>query len=218
MYWMNMEENKIKFNSDIIKNQWIQDFDDTQIEIKRMIKEEFYQGLVGILLNRFIAWTFDFFLAPDIREKAINQFNIYLEAAVEYNGNDEEILEKYFYRYMINDVGYTRCKRNHPKFPELREMMKTSLIVRVKGTQELLHSSGSTHDQLFKNAHPNKEEALESFLIQLTNAENNLEFAYKNKLLNISPLIKDSTMKILRKEIEFGKQYFKEKVDELYKK
>ena len=215
---MEMGENKVKITSEIIRNQWIQDFDDTQIEIKRMIKEEFYQGLVGILLNRLIAWTFDFFLAPDIREKAINQFDIYLEAAAEYNDNDEEILEKYFYRYMINDVGYTRCKRNHPKFPLLREMMKTSLIVRVKGTQELIHSAGFTHDELFKNAHPNKEEALESLMIQLKNAEYNLEFAYENKLLNISPLIKDSTMKILRKEIEFGKQYFKEKVDELYKK
>lgn len=215
---MEMDENKIKINAKIIKSQWIQDFDDTQIEIKRMIKEEFYRGLVGILLNRLIAWTYDFFLAPDIREKAINQFDIFLEAATEYNNNDEEILDKFFYKYMINDVGYTRCKRNHPKFPDLREMMKKSLIIRVKGTQDLLHSIGSTYDELFENAYSNKEEALKSSLIQIANAENNLEFAFKNKLLNISPLIKDSTMKILRKEIEFGKQYFKEKVDELYKK
>ena len=213
-----MNEDKIRFNSEIVKNQWIQDFDDTQIEIKRMIREEFYQGLVAILINRLIAWAFDFFLAPDIRDKAIKQFDIYLEAAAEFNDNDDEILEKYFYRYMINDVGYIRCKRNHPKFPDLKKLMKKSLLIRVIGTKELLLSSGNTHDELFKNAHPNKDEALESILMQLKNAEENLEFAYQNKLLNISSLIKDSTMKILRKEIAFGKQYFKEKVDELYKK
>ncbi|MHA1783788.1 MAG: hypothetical protein ACTSVE_01190, partial [Candidatus Helarchaeota archaeon] len=134
----------------------------------------------------------------------------------EYDGDDEKVLEKYFEKYMKNDVGYTRCKRNHPKFPELREKMKKSLILRVKGTKQLLLSEGETYDELFKNAYSNKEEALESILNQLKNAEDNLEFAFSNKMLDISSLIIGPTMKILRKEIEFGKNYFKEKVKELY--
>lgn len=213
-----LEREKINYNSEIIKKQWIKDFDDTQIEIKRMIQEEFYQGLTGILLNRIIAWGFNFFLAPEIREKAIIQFDIFLQASTELELKDEEILEKYFYKYMINDIGYIRCKRNHPKFSELRNMMKKSLLLRLKGTRRLLFSTGSNYDELFKNAYSNKEKALESTLEQLYNTKENLEFAHENKLMNISPLIKDSTMKILRKEIEFGKRYFKEKVKELYGK
>ncbi|MHA1895327.1 MAG: hypothetical protein ACTSX4_12580, partial [Candidatus Helarchaeota archaeon] len=113
-------EDKIKYNSEIIRKQWIEDFDDTQKEIKRMIKEEFYSGIWGFLFNRIISWAFHFFLASDIREMALTQFDIYLKAAEEYDGDDEKVLEKYFEKYMKNDVGYTRCKRNHPKFPELR--------------------------------------------------------------------------------------------------
>jgi len=201
---------------DIIMEHWVSDFDDTQIEIKRMIKEEFYSGIWGFLLNRLIAWSFDFFLTPDIRKKAIKQFEIYINAAKEYTGKDEEIIEKYFDFYLINDVGYIRCKRNHPKFSELKERMKKSLLLRVAGTKELLESKGETHDELLKNAHPNKEEALESILLQLQNAEDNLNFAIEEKLLKISSLIRESTIKILRKEIEFARNYFKEKIDELY--
>ena len=201
---------------DILMEHWVSDFDDTQVEIKRMIKEEFYSGIWGLLLNRLIAWSFDFFLAPDIRKKAIKQFEIFINAAKEYEGNDEEILEKYFNEYMLNDVGYIRCKRTHPKFPELKEKMKKSLLLRVAGTKQLLESEGETHDELLKNAHSTKEEALDSILIQIKNAEDNLNFAIEEKMLKISSLIRDSTIRILRKEIEFGKVYFKEKMDELY--
>ena len=203
-------------NEDIIMEHWVSDFDDTQIEIKAMIKEEFYSGIWGFLLNRLIAWSFDFFLTPDIRKKAIKQFEIYINAAKEYTGNNEEILEKYFDTYLINDIGYIRCKRNHPKFPELEERMKKSLLLRVTGTKKLLESEGETHDELLKNAHPNKNEALKSILMQLENAEENLNFAIEEKMLKISSMIRDSTIKILRKEIAFGRNYFKEKIDELY--
>ncbi len=213
-----MKMNDFIKNEDIILEHWVSDFDDTQIEIKSMIKEEFYPSIWGILLNRLMAWSFDFFLAPDIRKKAIKQFEIYIKAAKEYTSNDKVIIEKYFDNYLKNDVGYIRCRRNHSKFPELKEKMKKSLIIRISGTKKLLESRGETHDELLKNAYPNKKEALESVLIQIQNAEDNLNFAIEHKMLKISSLIRDSVLNILRKEIEFGKNYFEEKIDELYAK
>lgn len=211
-----MDETQFEKNAVILKNQWIEALEGSIEEIERLIEEEFYEGIWGFLFNRVMAHLYSLFLSKDIKKKILKQFDLLLKAGKEYNGNSEEVLQKYFAEYLANDPGYARCKKAHSKSAELRERIKKSFDLMIKNSNDLLNSCGDCYDELLLNAYKTKNDAWRATFDLINITEANMEFTIEHKMLKITSLIRSQTIKILRREIEVSRTYYSKKLNELF--
>ncbi|NVM31630.1 MAG: hypothetical protein HWN65_22525 [Candidatus Helarchaeota archaeon] len=211
-----IHEARFQKNAEALRRQWNLELDETLEEIEIIIKEEFYTGIWGLLFNRIIAGIYSLFFSKDIKKKIKKQFEVILNASRDFNGNPEEIIENYFDEYLKNDVGFARIKKRHKKTPELLERIKQSLIIMVRGTNDLLKCEGECYDDLLLDAYQTKEEAERSVYALIDDAGDNLEFTVDNKMVKINKLIRSHVIKILRKEVEIARDYYTKKLNELY--
>jgi len=203
-------ENPIKINQQILREQWIDELDETLANIKKQT-DHFWGGIAGLLFNGLVSWVYSFFLSPDIRDKTLNPIEVLLNAAEKYNGDDEALINEYFNEFKVNEVGYIRCKKNHQKFPEFIERMKKVFVNRVKSTKNLVYCNGGceTHADLIIKTYKTIENAQADLKLQLDDAESQLDFAIQNNLLAVNRLILPQTIKILKGEIKFRRNLFK---------
>ncbi len=211
-----IEDDKFKKNSELLKEYWISEIEDTLENIKNYLKH-FFSGVWGWLFNKFVVFIFDFFLSPEVREKSITQLSPILEGAKILNSNNlDDIIEQFFEEFKENDLGYIRCKHKHKKFPELVEKMRQNFITRVTGTHKLLLADGKCYSELVRNAFQNKEEAIKVMVETLDLAKESLDFTVENKIIKISPLIRSQTISVLYKEIDYKRKVFLDKLDQIF--
>lgn len=210
-------EDKIKINQQILREQWIDELDETLANIKKQT-EHFWGGITGLIFNGLVSWVYSFFLSPDIREKTLNQIEVLLKAAEKYKGDDEALVKEYFDEFKVNEVGYIRCKKNHKKFPEFIERMKKVFINRVKSTTDLIHCNGGceTHADLIVKTYKTLENAKKDLNLQLDDAESQLDFTIQNNLLAVNRLILPQTIKILKGEIKFRRKLFENSLNQYF--
>ena len=199
--------NGIEKNKEILRETWIMELDETLKNVKTQTKN-FWGGVVGFLFNPLVSVIYKFFLSPDIREKTLVQIDVLLKAGEKYNGNEQALIDEFFDEFKENDIAYIRCKKKHAKFPEVLEKMKGYFIRRVASTSALLHTKGNNHGELIVNNYKTFEIAKADLNKQLDDAEDQLDFTIKHKLLAVSGLILPQTIRILKSEIEFRRNLF----------
>lgn len=209
-----IEDERIQRNHDVLREYWIEELDRTLKEIKRQVKS-FYSGFVGFFVNPIAGIVYDFFLAPEIREKTINTIDIYLEAARQDIG-PTKIIEQYFENFKVNDISYIRCKHNHEKFSEILQRIKKSLVIRVVNARPLLFAQGDCYADLVRDAFKKEEVARSELIKQLEHLEDNLNFAIDNNLLKINSLISNQTLHILKHELEFKRAEFEKELHNIF--
>jgi hypothetical protein len=211
-----MDEKQFEKNAEILKQEWTEKLEGAMEDLEAAIKEDFYAGVWGLLFNRIMARLYSLFLSKDIKKKLLKQFDLLLKAGKEYNGNSNEVLEKYFAEYLANDPAYERCKKTHSKTPELRDRIKKSFAVMIKNTSDLLNSCGNSYEELMCNAYKTKDTAWKATFCLIDDAEESMEFTIRHKLLKISSLIRHPTIKLLRQEIIISRDYYTKKLNEIY--
>ena len=211
-----MDKNQFEKNAEILRQEWTEKLEGAMDDLEAAIKEDFYAGVWGLLFNRIVARLYSLFLSKDIKKKLLKQFDLILKAGKEYNGNSNDVLEKYFAEYLANDPGYDRCKKMHSKTPELRDRIRRSFAVMVKNTSDLLNSCGDCYEELMCNTYKTKEAAWKATFTLIDDAEESMEFTIHHKLLKISSLIRHQTIKLLREEIEISREYYTQKLNEIY--
>lgn len=211
-----MDEKQFKKNEEILRQEWTEKLEGAMGDLEAAIKEDFYAGVWGLLFNRIVARLYNLFLSKDIKKKILKQFDLLIKAGKEYNGNSNEVLEKYFPEYLANDPGYERCKKMHSKTQELRDRIKKSFALMVKNSNDLLKSHGESYEELMRNAYKTKDTAWKATFCLIDDAEQSLTFTVQHKLLKISSLIRQPTIKLLKEEIEISREYYIKKLNEIY--
>jgi len=211
-----MDEAQFEKNATILRQQWLEELEGSIKEIEKIIEEEFYGGIWGVLFNRIVAHLYSLFLSNAIKKKIIKQFDVILKASKEYDSNSNEVLEKYFAEYLANDPGYARTKKNHSKLPEFRERVKKSFALMLRNTNDLLNGCGDCYDELLLNAYKTKEEAWRATFNLIDDAEENMNFTIQNKMLKITSLIRNQTINILCREIAISRTYYTTKLNEIF--
>ncbi len=208
-------------NVEILREQWRFELEESMEEVEDRIKKEFYTGVWVLLFNRIVANVYSFFLSKDIKHKILKQGDLLIEAVREFNGrqfdgNSEEIVEKYYQEYIANDPAWERCKKRHSKSPELKERIKNAFVLMLQNTHDLLFSKGECYDDLLLNAYSTKEAAWKATFDLIDDTEKTINFTVQNKMVKINRLIRDQTIKILRREIEIAREYYSQKLNELF--
>ena len=217
----NIDPECFEKNAEIMREQWRLELEESMEEVEDLIKKEFFTGVWGLLFNRLVASVYSFFLSKDLKHKILNQGELVIEAVREFNGkefdgNSEEVIEKYFEDYISNDPAWERCKKRHSKSAELRARIKKGFGTMLKNAYDLLYSNGECYDDLLLNAYPTKELAWKPTFALIDETEDNINFTVKNKMVKINILLRDQTIKILRREIAIAREYYEQKLNELY--
>ena len=211
-----IKEEKFQKNSEVLKEYWVSEIDDTIKNIKRSL-DHFFSGIWGWMLNPFVKFAYKFFLSPDVRKKSIAQLDPILDGARLLNSNNlDEVIENYFEDFKKNDLATLRCRKKHEKYPELLENMRKNYIARVKGAKILINSNGESYSELVRNAFSNKEEARNIMIKTLHLAKEGLDFVVENEMMKLSSLIKSQTIRILYEEFNYKENYFKEQIERIY--
>jgi len=211
-----VNEDQFQKNADIIRKQWINELESTMEEVEQLIRDDFYTGIWGFLLNKIVAIVYGFLLSNDIKEKILRQSEILIAASKEFNGKPDEIVQKFFEPYLKEDPSFERAKKKHLKLSELKERYKRSFILLVGETARLLRSEGDNYDEIFVNAYKTKEEASKATFSILDHAKEDLEFAIEHNMIKLNILVRDQIIRILRKEIEIGRKYYEIKINEAF--
>lgn len=211
-----IEDDKFKKNSELLKDYWISEIDDTLNNIKNSLRH-FFSGIWGWLFNRFVVFAYRFFLSPDIRETSVAQLDPILDGARILNSDNlDRVIELYFDDFKRNDLGFIRCKHKHKKFPELLDKMKQNYITRITGANQLLLADGECYSELVRNAFNDKESAIKVMIETLDLAKDSLDFTVENKIIRISPLIRSQSIRVLYDEIEYKQKVFRDKLERIF--
>lgn len=212
-----IDDTQFQKNAEILRVHWTAEVEETLEEIGAVVREEFYSGVWGFLLNRLVAGVYDLFFSKDIKSRIFKQFDVVLYASKDLDeGNVERVIEKYFEEYLFNDPGFARIKKRHKKVSELRDRLRKSFLLIVKGTSDLLQADGGCYDDLFVDAYKTRGDAERAVLAVINDAAENLDFVIEHGMMKISALIRKQTIKILRKEIAVGRDHYVRKLDALF--
>ncbi|MHA1309824.1 MAG: hypothetical protein ACTSWR_08850 [Candidatus Helarchaeota archaeon] len=204
--------------------------------VDKLIGKMFGNGLSGIIFNPIARLIYKIMLSDDIRKKTKNQIDIILECANLYNEllkeNENkdpelslqqkkdkilnEIIEKYFEDYRLNDQSFHHCKKNHVIYPKIETMMKEVFRSRIEPANQLLTSSGETYDELTRNAF-SKEEALANVNREFKATAEMLKLLKENMdVIEVPAFVRRKIVKIMIDAFEMTKKQLYARIDEIF--
>ncbi len=205
-------------NKSLIRQALIEDIDFGLIKLRKLIEDEY----PDILHKVSIPFIYNMYVKDKLRKSTIRQLNLVLKAAEEYNGvNLDTLVEKYFADYFQHDVTYQHCNKNHPKFPELRGVIKISFRARILPAFRVMNAKeGENYNELIKNVYKTRaktRQALEEHLIITDKA---IDIIEDNKDLIKGPIVQaiylGRNIRIIRAGYEFAMEYLIRRLDAIF--
>ncbi len=210
---------------DLILEKFMEEFDIGMKYMKDQVRHNLYDGLTGWLLNPIASWLYKIFVAPSIRDHALDNFNTLLECAQEFNGNEVcmdsaiKIIEERFDELTENDPSYQRFDKKHEKAEEMIQLIKEGFAQQLLLTKKLIDSPGETYEEIIRNAFKTRNTFMQFTDEQLENTLRGLNLLVtENKLLKVPSLIKKQTQRLLRKGYDYTVERAYIQVDEIFPK
>ncbi|MHA1733813.1 MAG: hypothetical protein ACTSU5_17855 [Promethearchaeota archaeon] len=209
---------KVKKNLGLIRRALIEDIDLGLKQLKRLIEDEY----PDILHKLSIPLIYNLFVKDRLRGDTIRQINLVLKAAEEYDGtNLDELTEKYFEEYFKHDVVSKHCKHDHPKFPLLKEITKTSFRARIIPAYRVLNEgAGETYNDLIKSVYKTRDMTRKALEEHLIIADKAIDVIEDNKDVVKGPLYQAvylaRNIRIIRAGYEFALQHLTRRLDDIF--
>lgn len=210
---------------DLILEKFMEEFDIGMKYMKDQVRHNLYDGLTGWLLNPIASWLYKIFVAPSIRDHALDNFNTLLECAQEFNGNEVcldsaiKIIEERFDELTENDPSYQRFDKKHEKAEEMIQLIKEGFAQQLLLTKKLIDSSGETYEEIIRNAFKTRNTFMQFTDEQLENTLRGLNLLVtEKKLLKVPSIIKKQTQRLLKKGYDYTAERAYIQVDEIFPK
>ncbi|MFX0133701.1 MAG: hypothetical protein ACFFDN_08660 [Candidatus Hodarchaeota archaeon] len=216
---------EIEKKRDLILEKFMEEFDIGMDFMKHQVRHNTFDGLTGWLLNPIASWLYKIFVAPSIREHALENFNTLFDCAQEFNGNPVcmesaiEIIEAKFDELTENDPSYQRFDKKHDKAEEMIELIKEGFAQQLLLTKKLMDSPGETYEEIIKNAFKSRNTFMQFTEEQLRNTSRGLNLLVsEKKLLKVPGIIKSQTKRLLQKGYDYTVERAYIQVDEIFPK
>ncbi|MHA1300089.1 MAG: hypothetical protein ACTSO9_11775 [Candidatus Helarchaeota archaeon] len=208
---------------DLILEKYMEEFDLGMEYLKDQIRHHLYEGITGWLLNPIASWLYKIFVAPSIRDQALDNFNALFECAQEFNGDPVcmesamNIIDSKFEDLIENDPSYQRFDKKHEKAEEMKELIKEGFAQQLLLTKKLMDSPGETYEEIIRNAFKDRENFKVFTEEQLENTYRGLELLVsEKKLLKVPGIIRNSTKRMLRKGYDYTVERAWQQLDEIF--
>ncbi len=215
-----MEEDHVQANLKIIRAEMFQVLDQGLHALRDLIKKEFPDFLhrVGMPI------IYDFIVKGTLKKNTRKQIDVVLKHALRYDGTLttlETIVTDTFQEYYKYDITNQHCDHNHPKFPEVEEIIKLCYRARISSVGQLLQYQGAKdYDELIRAVFKTKEmtrSALEEHYI-ITDKAIDLIEQYPELVRHdfFNKVYWARNIRIIRASYEYAQKYFLEKLDKLF--
>jgi len=216
---------EIEKKKDLILEKFMEEFDIGMNYIRDQIRHNLYGGITGWLLNPIASWLYKIFIAPNIRDQALDNFNTLFVCAQEFNGNEVcmdsaiKIIEDKFDELTENDASFQRFDKKHNKAEEMIELIKEGFAQQLLLTKKLMDSPGESYEEIIKNAFKSRDTFMQFTDEQLQNTARGLNLLVTEKdLLKVPGIIKSQTKRLLRKGYDYTVERAYTQVDEIFPK
>lgn len=214
---------EIEKKKELILERYIKEFDDGLRYIKTQIRYNLYEGITGWFLNPIASLLYKVFIAPSIRDQALDNFNKLFECSQEFNGSKvcmesaTNIINQKFDDIIKNDPSYQRFDHKHEKAEDMKSLIKEGFAQQLLLTKKLMDSDGESYEEIIKNAFESRE-----FFMKFTNEQ--LESTYRGlkllltekSLLKVPSIIRSQTRRILQKGYDYTVQRAMIQIDEIF--
>ncbi|MHA1380066.1 MAG: hypothetical protein ACTSRG_16970 [Candidatus Helarchaeota archaeon] len=214
---------EIEKKRDLILEKYIEEFDMGMKYLKDQIRHHMYEGITGWFMNPIASWLYKVFVAPSIRDQAVDNFNALFDCAQEFNGNKVcmdsamEIIEQKFEDLIEKDASYQRFDKKHDKAEQMKQLIKEGFAQQLLLTKKLMDSPGETYEEILRNAFKDRENFTKFTKEQLENTSRGLELLVsEKKLLKVPSIIKNQTKKMLKKGYDYTVERAWQQLDEVF--
>ncbi len=215
-----METDHVRANMKIIRAEMYQVLDQGLDALRDLIKKEFPDFIhkVGMPL------IYDFIIKGMLKKNTRKQIDVVLKHAIRYDGNIntlDALVEETFQDYFQYDITNQHCDHNHPKFPEVEEIIKLCYRARISSVWQLSQYQGAKdYDDLIRNVFKTREltrSALEEHYI-ITDKAIDLIEQYPELVRHdfYNKVYWARNIRIIRASYEYAQKYLLEKLDKLF--
>lgn len=216
---------EIENKRDLILEKFMDEFDIGMKYMKDQVRHNLYGGITGWLLNPIASWLYKIFVAPSIRDHALDNFNALIECAQEFNGNEVcmdsaiNIVEERFDELTENDPSFQRFDKKHEKAEEMIQLIKEGFAQQLLLAKKLMDSPGETYEEIIRNAFKTRHTFMQFTEEQLENTLRGLNLLVtEKKLLKVPGMIKKQTQRLLQKGYDYTVERAHIQVDEIFPK
>ena len=209
----------------LILDRFMEEFDDGMAYMKDQIRHNLYDGITGWLLNPVASWLYKIFVAPSIRDQALENFNTLFDCAKEFNGDEIcmdsalEIVSENFDELTKNDSTYNRFDKKHDKAEDMKLLIKEGFAQQLLLTKKLMDSPGETYEEIIRNAFMTKDIFLKFTEEQLENTSRGLNLLVsEKKLLKVPNFIRDQTKRLLQQGYDYTVERAINQVNDIFSK
>jgi hypothetical protein len=210
----------VRANLKVIREEMFYALDQGLNALRELIRKEFPDLVhkVGMPI------IYEFVIKDTLKKNVRRQVDIVLHQALRYDGKIatlDAIIEETFQEYYKYDMTNQHCDHNHPRFPEVEEVIKLSYRARVSSVWQLLQFQGATnYDDLIRNVFKTREMtrmALEEHYI-ITDKVIDLIEQYPELVRNdiYNKVYWARNIRIIRASYEYAQQYLQQKLDKLF--
>ncbi|MEM3087372.1 MAG: hypothetical protein QXO51_03800 [Halobacteria archaeon] len=112
---------------------------------------------------------------------------------------------------------YRRARRDHPRFPDLEDLLRTAYLRASGVVARLLKARGGTMGELLRSAYPTRQEALEAVQRELEMLDRLLDLVGKNLGLVAFPgPVRGPWLRLARETADFSRGRLVAFVEEAY--
>lgn len=182
-----------------VERELLREIEESLREMDRTI-QGLYRGPFAGLVSGLGRALFSAIGREGVRRRAIALQRAVLACASEPARSCQADLEKNFEAYLENHEAWVRADRSHPKATALRKMVWEEFQAQVEMAFKILHSPGSTYEEMVRNAFPECRTAEEALRKHFRAAEKLLELAEREKgLFRVPPLVRGQVFHVSRR-------------------
>lgn len=194
----------------------------------QLIEEDMSRGgfFSSMFVKPAVKFFYNYIAKKNLKKSAMEQLYVTLDAAKEVvergiaAGTPEfdELVERYFPRYLANDSTVLYCKKGHRNFRKLKELTRKTFFSQIRQVVNLLcvELEADEYDDLIKLAFPTKKQAREALIEQLDFTDQGIAVVESDPSILDIPTGKDLILRILRKGFDRTKAQFLRDLEELY--
>lgn len=213
---------RLRHNFILIHNSFLKEIDEGLQNVREKIVLKYPQSLQNLAVKTL----YRLLIKGKLKNNAMNEIDFILNLICNFNSFEEvdekidEIIEKHYKKYKKMEFTRKYLKRDHPKYLEIRRIMKADFRSRILNFSKLMFAEGSNYKELVISAYGNKksaEDALENHLITVDKVIDIIEHnrsIIKIPIYNSVYLAKD--IEIMRYGYEYALQIIHQKMEAFF--
>ncbi|GAB4322014.1 MAG: hypothetical protein Kow0069_26600 [Promethearchaeota archaeon] len=205
-------------NRELVLEALLRDVDLGLAKLKALIQREY----PDVLHKVSIPFVYNLYVRDKIRSDTVRQIELVLKAAERYDGtNLDALTDEYFDEYFSHDLVNHHCRHDHPRFEELKKIIRLSFRARIVPAHRVLNApSGETYEDLIRQVYATRQATRKALEEHLVIADKAIDLIEHHKDLVKGPIYRavylGRNIRVIRAGYEFALELLLKRLDQIF--